>query len=137
MPFVARENHAHSMACRLIRGNIKRRKPMNSRLAPPQIQVSRSRRPFQTNSLIWFLALFAAASTVIRAQDKFIAYVVPADTAGNQDFGGTLGMDFDVQNAVLITQLGVFDDKSDGLKLPIAARLYDRSTDPPTELVSV
>ncbi len=71
------------------------------------------------------------------AQDKVIAYAIPAGTAGNQAFGGTLGMEFDVNNPVLITRLGVFDDNSDGLMLTISARLYDRATDPPTPLVMI
>jgi len=82
------------------------------------------------------LALVPAVPNVA-AQEKFIAYVVPAATAGNQDFGGTLGMEFDVNNPVIITRLGVFDDSSDGLKLPISVRLYDRATDPPTVMASL
>ncbi|MCI0537074.1 MAG: hypothetical protein L0Z50_17805, partial [Verrucomicrobiales bacterium] len=89
------------------------------------------------NSLLWSVVALAMSLTWAAAQDKFIAYAVPADTAGNQAFGGTLGMDFDVANAIIVTQLGVFDDNADGLNLPITARLFDRSTDPPTELVSL
>lgn len=69
------------------------------------------------------------------AQETVIAYVVPAGTVGNQAFGGVLGMDFDVNNPIIITKLGVFDDGSDGLKLPITARLWDRATQ--TELVAI
>jgi len=69
------------------------------------------------------LALLAPTAL---AQTKVIAYAVPAGTAGNQAFGGTLGMDFDVYNPIVITRLGVFDDGSDGLNLPITARLYHR-----------
>ncbi len=64
--------------------------------------------------------------TASRAQEPVTAYVIPAGTAGNQDFGGSLGMDFDVVFDILVTRLGVFDDNSDGLNLPITARLYDR-----------
>ena len=71
------------------------------------------------------------------AQEQHIAYVVPTNTVGNQAFGGSLGMDFDVLNQILVTRLGVFDDKSDGLKLTITARLFDRSTSPPTELANL
>jgi hypothetical protein len=56
------------------------------------------------------------------------AYEVPAGTVGNQDFGGALGMDFDVQDPITITRLGVFDSGSDGLNSTITARLFDRGS---------
>ncbi|MDH7501542.1 MAG: hypothetical protein QHJ82_02355 [Verrucomicrobiota bacterium] len=77
----------------------------------------------------------AAMSCMALCQDVVIAYVVPEGTVGNQDFGGVLGMDFDVNNPIIITKLGVFDDGSNGLNLPITARLWDRATQ--TELVSL
>ena len=43
------------------------------------------------------------------------ALSTPANTAGNQDFGLGLGMDFVVTQAVQITELGVFDDLSNGI----------------------
>lgn len=67
-----------------------------------------------------------ALACVAQAQEKYIAYVVPTGTVGNQAFGGVLGMDFEVNNPVLITKLGVFDDNSDGLQLTITAKLWDR-----------
>lgn len=81
------------------------------------------------------LGLFVGVGRSAQAQQTVIAYVVPAITAGNHDFGGVLGLDFDVSNPVRITKLGVFDDNSDGLNRPITARLWDRST--PTELVTL
>lgn len=69
------------------------------------------------------------------AQETFIAYQVPAGTAGNQAFGGVLGMDFDVENPVVLTRLGVFDDGSDGLNATLIARLWDRTTE--TEVASL
>jgi hypothetical protein len=60
-----------------------------------------------------------------------IAYLVPANTVGNQDFGGALGMDFNVNAAIRITRLGVFDSGSDGLMLPLSARLFNRDTQGP------
>jgi len=62
-----------------------------------------------------------------QAHTRVIAYAVPAGTTGNQAFGGTLGMDFDVDNPIVITRLGVFDDSSDGLNRTITARLYNRT----------
>jgi hypothetical protein len=57
-----------------------------------------------------------------------IAYGVPAGTIGNQAFGGSLGMDFDVNQTITITRVGVFDSGSDGLAVPITAHIYNRDT---------
>ncbi|MGH9362544.1 MAG: hypothetical protein ACRD2T_11570, partial [Thermoanaerobaculia bacterium] len=57
-----------------------------------------------------------------------VAYQVVETTPGNQDFTGVLGLDFITERNILVTQLGVFDDLSDGLFLPITASLYNRST---------
>ena len=110
---------------------------MNPTHTSPQIQSAWWRSRIRMNLLVWSVAILAASVTAARAQDKFIAYVIPAGTVGNQNFSGTLGMEFDVANAIIITQLGVFDDGSDGLNLTILARVYDRATDPPTELASL
>jgi len=64
----------------------------------------------------------------VEAREPGVAYRVEAGTVGNQAFGGALGMDFNVLRSVRVTRLGVFDDSSDGIFLPINARLYDRST---------
>jgi hypothetical protein len=58
-----------------------------------------------------------------------IAYNVPEGTAGNQNFGGPLGLDFIVNQPIRVTELGVFDDLGDGLKLTITARLFNRETE--------
>lgn len=55
------------------------------------------------------------------------AYDVNAGTIGNQNFGGALGMEFDVNQPVLVTHLGVFDDGQDGLATTIVANLWDRN----------
>jgi len=65
-----------------------------------------------------------------------IAYNVPAGTIGTQAFAGPLGMDFDVNQPIFITQLGVFDHDSAGVSTPVGlnrdltARLWDRSGTP-------
>src|SRR5262245_52891099 len=56
------------------------------------------------------------------------AYVVPAGATGNQTFAGALGMDFDVNQPIVVTKLGVFDSGGDGLNLPINVRLFNRDT---------
>jgi hypothetical protein len=63
-----------------------------------------------------------------RTVPSTIAYQVPAGTVGQQAFNGPLGMDFDVHQSIVITDLGVFDSGSDGLAVPLTARLYNRDT---------
>jgi hypothetical protein len=71
------------------------------------------------------LVLAATASAVLA---DTIAYVVPADTMGNQAFTGSLGMDFNVNQDIVVTQLGVFHDTTiiPDLLNPLEARLYLR-----------
>ncbi|MCB1125571.1 MAG: lamin tail domain-containing protein, partial [Verrucomicrobiae bacterium] len=57
------------------------------------------------------------------------AYLVEAGTGGNQSYGGALGMDFEVLEEIRVTDLGVFDDDSDGLFRTITAQLWSRSGD--------
>lgn len=64
-----------------------------------------------------------------------IAYQVPAGTVGNQAFTGPLGMDFDVNSPIRVTELGVFDSAQDGLVNTITAYIYDRTTQ--TSIVSL
>lgn len=63
------------------------------------------------------------------AENHHLAYLSPYGFAGNQAFGGSLGMDFDVQNPIIVKRLGVFDDNSDGMGLVITARLFDRDSE--------
>jgi hypothetical protein len=76
--------------------------------------------------ILAFVAIFLGAASVVHA--AIIAYNVPAGTVGNQTFGGSLGMDFDVNNPIVISAIGVFDSGQDGLSLPITAQLYNRAT---------
>ncbi len=64
------------------------------------------------------------------------SYLVPRGTAGNQPFSGPLGMAFDVNEPVRITELGVFDDLSNGLKNTLTATLWDR-TDTTTPMATL
>ena len=56
-----------------------------------------------------------------------IAYEVPSGAVGNQNFGGSLGMDFTTNTDITITELGVFDSGGDGLANQIRAHIYDRN----------
>src|SRR5262245_16814186 len=81
-------------------------------------------------SLARFLSVFAlvAATGTVNAA-PIIAYNVPAGTNGNQDFGGSLGMDFNVGSTpILVSSLGVFDSGSNGLSAPISVALFNRTT---------
>ncbi len=57
------------------------------------------------------------------------AYLVEAGVPGNQSYSGSLGMDFVVLQDVRVTDLGVFDDGSDGLNRTITAQLWSRNGD--------
>ena len=57
-----------------------------------------------------------------------IAYQVPFGTTGNQAFTGSLGMDFNVNVPIVITELGVFADGGNGLSQPLYARIFNRAT---------
>jgi hypothetical protein len=74
-------------------------------------------------ALLLVLAITASALS----QDT-IAYVVPAGIPGNQQFTGSLGLDFNVVSDIVVTQLGVFHDGTNfpDLQVPLQARLYLR-----------
>jgi hypothetical protein len=61
-----------------------------------------------------------------------IAYIVPAGTIGNQQIppeqAQSMGNDFDVNESIQITALGVFDSGGDGLSCTLHARIYDLDT---------
>ncbi len=55
------------------------------------------------------------------------AYSAAEGTVGNQAFGGSLGMDFDVTSPITVNELGAFDSGGDGLNLEIGVALMRRS----------
>jgi hypothetical protein len=57
-----------------------------------------------------------------------IAYRVAAGTAGTQNFGGALGMDWELKTPIIVTALGVFDDGANGLRTTLTAQLWRRDT---------
>jgi hypothetical protein len=82
-------------------------------------------------------SVFALLSAVL-VSAQTVAYVVPSGTVGNQDLSSvpqSLGMDFDVNAAISIASLGVFDSGGDGLVGPLRAHIYDR--DSQTSLASL
>jgi hypothetical protein len=77
----------------------------------------------KVSALLLLLAVTASAFSA-----DTIAYVVPAGIPGNQQFTGSLGMDFNVVSDIVVTQLGVFHDDTNfaDLQAPLEARLYLR-----------
>ena len=79
-----------------------------------------------------FLLAGALASVVMAvlpaASFGIVAYEVPSGVDGNQDYGGTLGMSFDVLQPIIIRELGVFDDDSNGLTSNLNAQVWNRAT---------
>lgn len=59
-------------------------------------------------------------------QQDIIAYMVPKGAVGYHYHNGPLGMDFRVNFPIIVTQLGVFDSNSDGIKSQLTVRLYDK-----------
>ena len=55
------------------------------------------------------------------------AYMIESGISGNQDYGGSLGMDFDVLEAIRVTDLGVFDSGTNGLSRTIVAQIWIRN----------
>ena len=62
------------------------------------------------------------------AHADFIAYDVTNGLVGNQVYSGAVGMDFNVVNATMLTQLGVFDSGGDGLASSKLVSIYNRDT---------
>ncbi len=77
--------------------------------------------------LLVLLAVTLATATTANA--SVIAYSLPFGTAGTQNFGGSLGMDFDVNSPIRIEQYGAFDDLSDGINGSISVAIFDRTTE--------
>ncbi len=63
--------------------------------------------------------------------DDIVAYDVPLQT-GNQGYTGSLGLDFDVNSAIWVTGVGVFDPfavTGQPLIGPLTVAIYDRNTE--------
>ena len=104
----------------------------NARLLVPSSAVNeawRGNAAFDDGA--WLVGKAAAGfnvdgGTVVIGGQGTVAYRVFAGTPGNQAHGGSLGHDFVVNEPVHITELGVFDDNSDGLQSTIVAQLWRR-----------
>src|SRR4051794_25328607 len=86
---------------------------------PKQKHHRGDRSPGEETIMKLTSAVVASVLSVLPApatHAQVVAYRVAAGTFGNQDaFGSALGMDFNVNAPITVTQLGVFDSGSDGL----------------------
>jgi hypothetical protein len=71
-----------------------------------------------------------------QANATLIAYNLPDETLGNQSWTGSLGLDFNVNQTIEVTALGVFDalypvdgprGSGEGLVGPLTVKLFDLS----------
>ncbi|MEX2186307.1 MAG: lamin tail domain-containing protein [Pirellulales bacterium] len=65
------------------------------------------------------------------------AFTVTPGAIGNQEFGGSLGMDFEVSAPITVTQLGVFDSGANGLSRTITGELWSRVGNTGTRLAQL
>jgi hypothetical protein len=70
----------------------------------------------------------AVDPTSITSGSPVAAIDIPAGAVGNNPFTGAVGLDFNVNQPITITELGVFDSGQTGLKQPLTAYLYNRVT---------
>lgn len=69
--------------------------------------------------------LLAAALALPAAANAVTVYDTPASTPGNQNWSGTLGLDFTVNAPVKVTSLGAFDSGKDGITTDIFVAIFD------------
>jgi hypothetical protein len=77
------------------------------------------------------LALLVVGMLIPLPAEAIIAYDVAAGEVGNQDWTGSLGLDFDVNTAIQVFSLGVFDSGGDGISPTsdtLYAQIFDRTT---------
>jgi hypothetical protein len=56
------------------------------------------------------------------------AYSIATNQPGNQQWAGTLGMDFHVNSPIVVTALGVFDADGDGIAGTLLVAIFDSAT---------
>jgi hypothetical protein len=82
---------------------------------------------------VLIVLLLTQMSSHARSQ-SYIAYDLTMTSAGNgyagnQGYGGTVGMEFDVNaQSILVTSLGVFDSGQDGFHNTLTTYIYNRDT---------
>lgn len=128
-----------AFAMRLIAGGshaVEAEKTFSLAMASRPIFLTRERpsrrkmSPMRIITITSITAFLACGAFTLSADTT--AYVVPTGTVGNQFLPGnepqSLGLDFNVNSAIYITSLGVFDSGSDGLSSSLTVHIYDRDT---------
>jgi hypothetical protein len=82
-------------------------------------------RSYSAKPILAGLAALCFSGDLANGQ-SIVAYQIDEGVAGGQEFGGTLGMDFDVLYPLVVHSLGAFDSDSDGFALPITVELWSR-----------
>lgn len=96
------------------------------------------RRQFmsRTRLVLMFIAAICVAASA--QQSHAIQALNATESIGNQNFGGSLGIDFEVNSDIEITQLGVFDNNQDGIPSgTLNAAIYSRSGNSGTLITTV
>lgn len=71
-------------------------------------------------------SLIIAASMACTVANAANTAIDATLTTGNQEFGGSLGLDFIVHSAISISQIGAFDDSGDGMNREISVGIFRR-----------
>jgi hypothetical protein len=80
-----------------------------------------------TRRLMFGLAVSGLLTGVVgEAKAGGIQAYFTSNTTGNQDFGGNLGVDFNVNSPITVTELGAFDSSALGFNPGITVALYQR-----------
>lgn len=74
------------------------------------------------------VALAAALLAAAPVAAVTLVYDTAPTTPGNQAWGGTLGLDFNVNRQIRVTSLGTFDSGKDGITSDIFVGIFDLST---------
>ncbi|MDE0569503.1 MAG: hypothetical protein OSB44_02405 [Verrucomicrobiales bacterium] len=85
---------------------------------------------------VLFVTVLTGLLLLSRIEAQVIIYDAVEGTVGNQEFGGSLGMDFEVNSDIVVTDLGAFDSGSDGLFLPIMVEIWIRDGDSGIEVIA-
>jgi hypothetical protein len=82
------------------------------------------------------LALSVVGMLIPLPAEAIIAYDVAAGEVGNQNWTGSLGLDFDVNTAIQVFSLGVFDSGGGGISGTLNAQIFHRLTETTGEEVT-
>ncbi len=77
--------------------------------------------------LMLLVGLSVAALVTTDAEARSVAYNFSPGQGGNQGFGGELGNDFTVNVPIRVTEMGVFDDLSNGIAGALTSQIWTRS----------